>query len=80
MLQVCLLLSSLRFHTNLSQPFFSMGLTSDQVRRCGLEKLILPMEGNAATFPLVLHVQLSGIILESDVNQRASKHIISFFS
>ena len=39
MLQVCLLLSSLRFHANLSQQFFPMGSTSDQERKYGLEKL-----------------------------------------
>lgn len=54
--------------------------TSGQERKyCMLWKkyLILLLEGNAAKFPLALHVQLSGTILESHVNQMASKYLIS---
>lgn len=69
-LQVYLLLSSLRIHTN---------FWSRKKILYALEKyLILPLKGNAAKFPLALHVQLSGTILESYVNQMASKCIISF--
>lgn len=80
--QVYLLLPSLRFYTNLGQQFFSYG-TNVWSRKCLGKKenktVVSPLEENWETFPLVLYVQLSGTILESDVNLIVSKHINSFF-
>ena len=84
-LWVCLLLPSHRFHIDLVQQSSPPAHptphgTKFWARKNDSTKIIIwAQEGKVTTFPVGLHVQLSRIFLESDVNRVTSKPITKFF-